>query len=144
MQRIRRSTEADQEQVADFRKSKFMSNVIFHLLQYCCPSHWPSGGNKRFSVTEWDKYHGKHALVVSHWELDQRHSRRVSKSASEHRICDPKFSTLKLHLQQCHLGTKEDSLQSPFIGENVTSSLFYQEGGFTNARQEHIEWRRAP
>ena len=34
-----------------------------------------------------------------------------------------------------HLGTNEDSFNHR--SENVTSSLFYQEGGFTNVQQEH-------
>ena len=76
----------------ELRRSPSSCEVKISTPPILLPITLSIGRNNCSSVTEWDKYHGIHTLVVRHWDIDQRHSKRSSKYVSENRICDPKFS----------------------------------------------------
>ena len=101
------------------------------------------GRNESNSVIERDQYPGTHTLVVRHWETDQRHLGRSSKHASENRICDLSFATMKLRQLQCSsLAQMKIHYHHLFKGENVTSSLSFTSGGGLHRRTAIAYWLR--
>ena len=104
------------------------------------------GRNESNSVNERDQYPGTHTLVVRHWETDQRHLGRSSEHASENRICDLSFTTMKPLRLQCSSLTQMKTHYSTFLGARMWPARpsFTSGGGLHRRTTRAYGWRGAP
>ena len=101
------------------------------------------GRNESNSVNERDQYPGTHTLVVRHWETDQRHLGRSSEHASENRICDLSFTTMKPLRLQCSSLTQMKTHYSTFLGARMWPARpSFTSGGGLHRRTTIAYWMR--